>query len=234
MSVCMYKTLFYSRENLYYPQLNISMSSPRTVAVCVFVFVCLFVSECKGVDEGYKPAPTCARLECPPYKLVHTQKEFEIRSYDEGLWLSSPEITALTYKEGASKGFRILFSYYKGNNTERVTINMTAPVLIDIGQHSTFTVYFYVPKKYQTGTPLPTPLTDQIKKVTLPKFKYTAVRRFDGPILDFSIRAAIAALQKSLQGTPYQRAADGPFTVAGYNSPRQLTHRVNEIWVGFN
>lgn len=107
MSVCMYKTLFYSRENLYYPQLNISMSSPRTVAVCVFVFVCLFVSECKGVDEGYKPAPTCARLECPPYKLVHTQKEFEIRSYDEGLWLSSPEITALTYKEGASKGFRM-------------------------------------------------------------------------------------------------------------------------------
>ncbi|KAL0426809.1 UNVERIFIED_CONTAM: hypothetical protein Slati_2855700 [Sesamum latifolium] len=205
------------------------MSSPRTAAaVCVFVFVCLFVSECKAADEGYKPAPTCARLECPPYKLVHTQKEFEIRSYDEGLWLSSPNITASDYKEGASKGFRI------GNNTERVTINMTAPVLIDIGQNSIYTVYFYVPKKYQTGTSLPTPLIDQIKKVTLPKFKYTAVKRFDGLITDLSVRAAIAALKESLKGTPYQRAADGLFTIAGYNSPRQLTDRVNEVWMGFN
>ncbi|KAK4391852.1 hypothetical protein Sango_1963000 [Sesamum angolense] len=212
-----------------------SMSSPRTapaVCVCVFVFLCLFVSECNGADEGYKPAPTCARLECPPYKLVHTQKEFEIRSYDEGLWLSSPNITAPTYKEGASKGFRILFSYYNGTNAERVKINMTAPVLIDIVK--TYTVYFYVSKKYQAGASLPTLLTDQIKKVTLPKFKYTAVKRFDGLITNLSVRAAIVALKKSLQGTPYQRAANGLFTIAGYNSPRQLTNRVNEVWVGFN
>ncbi|KAL0345048.1 UNVERIFIED_CONTAM: hypothetical protein Sradi_4336100 [Sesamum radiatum] len=165
------------------------MSSLRTAAavVCVFVFVCLFVAECKAADEGYKSAPTCARLECPPYKLVQTQKEFEIRSYDEGLWLSSPNITAPDYKEGASKGFRM-----------------------HISTHT---------------------LTDQIKKVTLPKFKYTAVKRFDGLITDLSVRAAIVALKESLKGTPYQRAADGLFTIAGYNSPRQLTDRVNEVWL---
>ncbi|KAK4432833.1 Heme-binding protein 2 [Sesamum alatum] len=210
------------------------MSSPRT-AVCVFVFLCLFVSECKGADEGYPPAETCSRLECPPYKVIQTQKEFEIRSYDQALWLASPKIPAATYKEGASKGFRILFSYYRGNNTERVTINMTALVLIDV-LNSTYTVHFYVPKKYQTGTSLPTPLpTDQITKVTLPKFKYVAVRRFDGLINDGTIAPAIAALRQSLQGTPYQQAAAAAqFTVAGYNSPRRLTNRVNEVWLGFN
>ncbi|KAL0333716.1 UNVERIFIED_CONTAM: 40S ribosomal protein S3-1 [Sesamum angustifolium] len=190
-------------------------------------------AEVEGADEGYKPAPTCARLECPPYKVVHSQKEFEIRSYEEGLWLSGPNITAPTYTDGAFKGFRILFAYYKGNNTQHVTINMTAPVLVDI-QNSTYTVYFYVPKKYQTGVTLPTPLTDEIKKVNLPKFKYAAVRRFGGFISELSIGLETATLKKSLQGTPYQRAATGPVTVAGYNSPFELFNRVNEIWLGFN
>lgn len=126
-----------------------------------------------------------------------------------------------------------LFSYYKGVNKGGVTINMTTPVLVDV-ENSTYTVDFYVPKKYQNGG-LPQPLATGITQVRLPKHKYVAVRRFDGFITDQNIPTQVAALKKSLKGTPYERAAAlDKFTLAGYNSPFELTNRVNEVFLWFD
>ncbi|KAG8367177.1 hypothetical protein BUALT_Bualt16G0045500 [Buddleja alternifolia] len=206
------------------------MCSPR-IALCLFVaFVSSILSECNG--QGYKPAPTCARLECPSYSVVQSEKEFEIRNYNDALWVSSPKIESNTYREGANKGFRIIRDYYRGNNSQQVKINMTAPVLVDV-KGSTYAVHFYVPQKYQKS--IPAPNSDEIKAVKIPKYKYAAVRRFDGFITNESIPIQVAALKKSLQGTPYQRAAAiDVYTVAGYNSPFNPVNRVNEIVIWFD
>ncbi|KAK6151997.1 hypothetical protein DH2020_014632 [Rehmannia glutinosa] len=203
--------------------------SPRKAVYFLFVF--LVLSQC--MVYGYPPAPTCARYECPSYSVVQSEKEFEIRSYKDALWVSGPKVVAKSYKASGDKGFLILFSYYEGNNQERVKINMTAPVFIEV-QNSTYTVYFYVPENYQS-TPLPRPISPEIKQVRLPKYKYAAVIRFDGFITDAIIPIKIAALKKSLQGTPYQRAtAVDNFFLAGYNSPFEPTNRANELIIPFN
>ncbi|KAL8035988.1 hypothetical protein ABFX02_12G130300 [Erythranthe guttata] len=208
------------------------MFPPRRAAI-LSTFICvLFLWECNG-EEGYTPAPNCARLECPSYSVVHTEKEYEIRSYNNALWVSGPTIPSKSYKTAADEGFLVLFGYYLGNNNQNVKINMTTPVLIDV-QNSAYTVFFYVPKKYQNGS-LPTPRSTAIKQVKLPKHKYAAVRRFDGFITDENIPTEVAALKNSLKGTPYEKAAAlDVFTLAGYNSPFELINRVNEVFLWFD
>ncbi|KAH6806621.1 hypothetical protein C2S51_031452 [Perilla frutescens var. frutescens] len=204
-----------------------------TIRAILFLVISLYlvVSKCNG--EGYKPAPNCAKNECPSYTVVHTQKEFEIRSYKDAQWLSSPKIPSISYKPAASKGFLMLLAYIKGENLENVKINMTSPVLVGV-QDSAYTVYFYLPENYQNKAPKP--VMDEIKAVKLPEHKYAAVRRFDGLINDTTISTHVDALKKSLQSTPYQRAAAGcaGFTVAAYNAPFDLINRVNEIIVWFD
>ncbi|GFP79490.1 heme-binding protein 2 [Phtheirospermum japonicum] len=185
-------------------------------------------------DQAYPAAANCKTHECPSYTVVHSEKAFEIRSYKEAQWVSGPKIPSDTYKAAAYKGFQILFSYFQGNNKERVKINMTTPVFVEV-QNKTYTVYFYVPQKYQSGTPLPKPLSRDVTQVKVPKQKYAAVRRFDGFISNDRIPTELAALKKSLQGTPYQRAAAlDVFTVAGYNSPFEPFNRINEVVFFFN
>ncbi|KAL3623613.1 hypothetical protein CASFOL_032429 [Castilleja foliolosa] len=204
------------------------MFSPRKALFFLFVFV--IVSKCMGgQDQAYPTAKNCKTHECPSYTVVHSQKEFEIRSYKEAQWVSGPKIQSDSYKSASNKGFLILFSYIQGNNKERAKIDMTTPVFVEV-QNKTYTVYFYVPQKYQSGTPLPQPISSDVTQVKLPKQKYAAVRRFDGFITDNGIPKELDALKKSLQGTPYQRAAAlDVYTVAGYNSPFEPFNRVNEV-----
>ncbi|PIN18147.1 hypothetical protein CDL12_09183 [Handroanthus impetiginosus] len=198
--------------------------------MALFMFLCSFVLECNS--QGYNPAPTCILLECASYTVIHTENEFEIRSYKDALWISGPKISATSYKEGASKGFLILYDYFKGNNEQHVKINLTAPVLIDV-QNTYYTVHFYLPQKYQNGLPQPT--RDTVKPVELPQHKYGAVRRFGGFLNDSSIATQIAALRAILQDIPYQVASSlDQFTVAGYTAPHRVDNRVNEVIVWFD
>ncbi|KAI3459505.1 hypothetical protein Pfo_016168 [Paulownia fortunei] len=212
------------------------MFSPRR-AFCLLMFLYLVPSECKG--DGYKPAPNCTSVECPPYNVVHSEKEFEIRSYKDALWVSSPKISETSYLGGVARGSRILDEYYNGNNVQHVKIDITAPFLLDVQpaliyvQNSTYTTYYYVPQKYQKG--IPTPLLPEIKPVKLPKHKYAAVRRFNSFLSDDNIAIQLAALKKSLKGTPYQRAATlDLFTIVSYNIPDEVTDLVNEVFLSFD
>lgn len=83
----------------------IAMMSQRRASstTMLLIFVVAFVSQCKG--EGYPPASNCARLECPPYTVAHSEKEFEIRSYKDALWVSAPPVPSKSYKPAADKGF---------------------------------------------------------------------------------------------------------------------------------
>ncbi|KAH7849327.1 hypothetical protein Vadar_016355 [Vaccinium darrowii] len=205
--------------------------------------------EGKADSKGFEEPLNCKKLECPPYQVIETQKDFEIRSYTSARWVSSTQRNSTSFKDGSSKGFKILFYYFLGKNKQAATIDMTAPVFVDINpsnasglsSNSSYIVYFYLPQKYQKSPP-PPPLSDQVRPVTLPKYKYAAVRRFGGFLKNINITSQVTALKKSLKGTPsesaiaktYGTGAVVPYTVAGYNSPFEYVNRVNEVMFWFD
>lgn len=75
--------------------------------VLVVLSLSLFYLECLGVKEvmGYPPSVNCAKQECAPYQVVHSQKEFEIRIYNNSTWMSSGFITTVSYTVAYSAGY---------------------------------------------------------------------------------------------------------------------------------
>ncbi|KAJ9710007.1 hypothetical protein PVL29_001467 [Vitis rotundifolia] len=196
---------------------------------------------CEGKGKGYEEAVNCKRLECAPYEVVHSQKDYEIRSYTTSMWISTPPLNSSSYKDAVGRGFNILFAYIQGNNNQRAKIDMTAPVLVDIfpstgpSCNSSFIMYFYVPTKYQNNPPL----SAQAHQVKLPKHKYAAVRRFGGFMDDSNIPTQALALRRSLKGTPWETSISTKnraltYSVAGYNSPFEYENRVNEVIFWFD
>ncbi|KAL5732047.1 hypothetical protein ACHQM5_004708 [Ranunculus cassubicifolius] len=119
---------------------------------------------------GISP-PSCNRIECPGYDLIHTGNGFEIRRYNSSMWII---------------GFLQLFKYISGKNKYNEKIEMTTPVLTQIAPsdgpfcESTFTVSFYVPQVNQANPPP------------------AEVRQFGGFVKDSDIREEAAALHDSL------------------------------------
>lgn len=120
--------------------------------------------------------------------------------------------------------------YYHGNDQGVNIITTTGPlVMLDVS-NSTYTVYFYVPHKYQNGG-LPKPLIPEIKQVKLPKYKYAAVRRVGDEISDENIVAQVDALRRNLKGTAYERATErDQFTFVMYNQANFVEGYEVLIW----
>ncbi|XP_058092932.1 uncharacterized protein LOC131239305 [Magnolia sinica] len=208
----------------------------------LILLLVLYLCADKGEAMGYGKPATCESLECPAYEVVDQQKEFEVRSYKNAVWMSTSLINATSYKEAAGMGFNMLFAYIQGKNNQGLKINMTAPVRVDILPstgplyNSSFTVHFYVPQNYQNDPPL----AENVHPEGWPKQHYAAVRRFGGFLNDSSILIQASSLKKSLQGTPWESVVvtsdGGPsiYTVAGYNSPFESENRVNEVMLLFD
>ncbi|KAL5731915.1 hypothetical protein ACHQM5_004596 [Ranunculus cassubicifolius] len=132
---------------------------------------------------GISP-PSCNRIECPGYDLIHTRNGFEIRRYNASMWIT---------------GFLQLFKYISGKNKYNEKIEMTAPVLTQIAPsdgpfcESTFTVSFYVPQVNQANPPPAEGLHVQKWGTT-----FVAVRQFGGFVKDSDIGEEAAALHDSL------------------------------------
>lgn len=91
-----------------------------------------------------------------------------------------------------------------------------------------------MPNKYQNGT-LPKPKSSNVKPVMLPKYKYAAVRRFNGPYDDYGIAVQIDTLKTKLKGTAYQRAAEpNHFTVGIYINGTFSDIEFYEVLLWFN
>lgn len=189
--------------------------------------------------------PTCNRIECPNYEVVHAGNGYEIRRYDTTVWISTEPIQDISLKDATRTAFFQLFAYIQGKNEYHQKIEMTAPVISQVSPsdgplcESSFTVSFYVPKKNQ---PDPAPAENlHIQKWTP---RYVAVRQFSGFVSDYNVGEEAAALSASLEGTAWANAiekskedggvgADSAYTVAQYNSPFEFIGRVNEIWLPF-
>ncbi len=202
-------------------------------------------------------APSCKSLECPAYESIHRDKDYEIRRYNNTVWMSTvPPIKNISFIEATRNGFLSLFDYIQGQNKEHAKVPMTAPVLTEIFPsrgpfcESSFVVSFYVPEEFQKKPP------EAEKGLALKARKwdvvYSAVRRFGGFVSDSNIGEEAAKLQASLIDTPWADAiakfqreyAEGRpgregkdpslFSVAQYNSPFEFKGRVNEIWMLFH
>ncbi|KAJ6428459.1 hypothetical protein OIU84_023814 [Salix udensis] len=208
-----------------------------TLALCTTVMF----EQCQGRSVYEEPA-NCLRLECAPYQVIHSQKDYEIRSYRAATWISTSPIHSNSFKDAAGRGFNILFAYIQGNNDHAASINMTAPVLVDMfpstgsSHNTTFTVQLYLPQKYQKNPPL----SRQVHPVKMPEHRNAAVKRFGGFMNEASIPRQVLALRRSLKGSPWessiaktQSKGHVPCSVAGYNSPYEHENRVNEVMFWF-
>ncbi|XVF79277.1 hypothetical protein PTKIN_Ptkin14bG0208700 [Pterospermum kingtungense] len=187
--------------------------------------------------------PTCNRIECPSFDVVHVGNGYEIRRYNSSVWMSTSSIQDISLVEATRTGFLRLFDYIQGKNKYKQEIEMTAPVITEVFPsdgpfcESSFTVSFYVPKVNQANPPPAQGLHVQRWKST-----YVAVRQFSGFVTDYNVAEEAAALQASLEGTVWSEAiektrksdATSVYTVAQYNSPFEFSGRVNEIWMLFD
>ncbi|KAL5702633.1 hypothetical protein ACHQM5_027828 [Ranunculus cassubicifolius] len=190
---------------------------------------------------GISP-PSCNRIECPGYDLIHTGNGFEIRRYNSSMWMSTSPIEDISFVDGTRTGFLQLFKYISGKNKYNEKIEMTAPVLTQIAPsdgpfcESTFTVSFYVPQVNQANPPPAEGLHVQKWGTT-----FVAVRQFGGFVKDSDIGEEAAALHDSLVASKWSDVVEkgeatvlpASYIVAQYNSPFEFTNRVNEIWMTF-
>lgn len=61
-----------------------TMFSPRRATYFLMFFYCIFVSN-GGEIKGYDSPMQCNNIDCPKYDVIHSEKEFEIRSYTQAL-----------------------------------------------------------------------------------------------------------------------------------------------------
>ncbi|KAM7260561.1 hypothetical protein ACFE04_011234 [Oxalis oulophora] len=195
----------------------------------------------KGSELGSYP-PSCNRIECPSYDLIHVGNGFEIRRYNSSVWMSTSTIQDISIVAATRTGFLRLFDYIQGKNKYKEQIEMTSPVISQVSPgdgpicESSFTVSFYVPKKNQANPP-------PAKGLHVQKWgtKYAAVRQFSGFVTDSNVGEEAATLQASLYDTKWADAiakshgddSKSVYTVAQYNSPFEFKNRVNEIWMLF-
>ena len=168
---------------------------------------------------------TMAKTATQPYRIIKTEKDFEIRLYPP-VTMATISMDAKTYKELSSAGFRKLASYIFGGNQAKKSIAMTTPVHMDIND-SQSSMSFVMPSMY-TKDNLPTPNDSTIAiKTTIEE--YVAAIKFGGYANDDEIKKYAARLESALikNGIEYY----GNFRFLGYNAPYQFWRRKNEIIV---
>lgn len=113
-------------------------------------------------------------IEKTVYKVILKEGDFEIRQYE-------PMIVAVSQEDDlrGGGGFDTLFSYISGNNKENKKIEMTTPVLNDLGKEQS-TIAFVMPKEYSMDS-LPKPLNTEIQLKEIPVRQVAAIT-FSGNI----------------------------------------------------
>ena len=160
-----------------------------------------------------------------PYKVIRTEKNFEIRYYPV-VTMATITSSAKTYKELGSNGFRKLAGYIFGGNSSNQKIAMTAPVHMDIND-SASTMSFVMPAEYNKDN-LPKPIDSGVR-IETSTAEYVAAIKFGG----FANSEKIHKYKEKLAGLLKENNLKhyNNFRFLGYNPPYQLIGRRNEIIV---
>ena len=166
-----------------------------------------------------------AQTETQPYRIIKTEKDFEIRLYPPTT-LATISMNTKNYKELSSSGFKKLASYIFGGNNSKTSIAMTTPVHMDINENQS-TMSFVMPANY-TKENLPKPNDASVTIKTAPE-EYVAAIRFGGYANDEEIKKYALRLENVLKANKIEYL--GHFRFLGYNAPYQFWRRRNEIIV---
>ena len=166
-----------------------------------------------------------ASIEKQEYRLVKSEKEYEIRHYPSAM-KATIYSSAKSYRQLSTPGFRALAGFIFGGNESNTRISMTAPVHMDIND-SQSAMSFVMPSKYDEQS-LPRPRDSRVK-LEQSQAEYVAVLKFGGYANDQRIARYSEKLRKALEknGINYS----GNFRFLGYNPPYQFIGRKNEIIV---
>ena len=166
-------------------------------------------------------------IETPKHTLVKKENGFQIRQYDSMI-IATTSVRS-DYSDAASTGFRRIASYIFGGNSASMSIEMTAPVLINTPDpEDIYEIQFVMPSEHSMeDLPQPNSPNVTLKKVNLGK---TAVMRFGG----WATKDRASHYQNKLNGLLAANGytVNGIFMVAQYNSPWAIPpFRKNEIIV---
>jgi hypothetical protein len=168
---------------------------------------------------------TMAKTETQPYRVIKTEKDFEIRLYPP-VTMATISMAAKTYRELSSTGFRKLASFIFGGNKSNKNIAMTTPVHMDIND-SLSSMSFVMPSMY-TKNNLPKP-NDSTISIKTNEEEYVAAIQFGGYANDVEIKKYAAKLETALKTNGIEHY--GNFRFLGYNAPYQFWRRKNEVIV---
>jgi hypothetical protein len=168
------------------------------------------------------------KSESQVYKVIQTEKEFEIRYYPTAI-MAMITSDVKSYKELGNTGFRQLAGYIFGGNKDQKQIAMTSPVHMDIGD-SVSTMSFVMPAGYNQDN-LPIPNNSDVTISTSPD-EYVAAIQFGGFSSNENIKHQTAMLENALKEKHISYY--GHFRYLGYNPPYQLFGRRNEVIVSIN
>jgi hypothetical protein len=163
-----------------------------------------------------------------PYKVIRTEKDFEIRFYPS-VTMAMITSSAKSYKELGSSGFRKLANYIFGGNDANKQIAMTSPVHMDISD-SASSMSFVMPSEFNKDN-LPKP-NDANVVIKASADEYVAAIKFGGFTSDTDIKTYSAKLENALKAASISYY--GSFRYLGYNPPYQWFGRKNEIIISVN
>ncbi|PIK41611.1 putative heme-binding protein 2-like [Apostichopus japonicus] len=150
------------------------------------------------------------------------------------MWVTTI-VNTTSYEEGGRIGFRRLFSYISGDNSQNVRIKMTKPVRKrilreEVGesgyQNNLYLVSFFVPPKFFNTHPEPLNNETFIELES----SYVYAFNFSGWAYESRITEMYNNLSDFLQETDQPMVAS-EFSVQGYDSPRTSSGRHNEILI---
>ena len=193
------------------------MSKIRINTLIIFIFTLTTIGFAMAYEE-------------PKYKIIKTYQEFEIRKYDDRLAVE------IEYSNEDS-GFRYLFKYIAGANTNSDKIKMTVPVTqsvkIDMTTPVTQSVkngkmlmQFFLPSKF-TLENAPQPTDKRVNLVVI-KGGYYAVIKYSGRLTNQNYLKHYKKLENNLNNNEIDFIKPG--IRATYNGPFTLPFlRRNEI-----
>ena len=127
-------------------------------------------------------------IEEPKFKVVHAYQGFEVREYSP--YLVAETTVKGSFTDAGDEGFRRLFDYISGKNSQRASIAMAAPVIqsgqkiemaapvIQTGSPAGFTIQFVMPASWTLATlPKPEDHSVRVREVVPARF---AVIRYSG------------------------------------------------------
>jgi len=187
------------------------------------------------------------RLEKPTYQVVYESDGIEYRQYESYLVSETVIENASDYKAAGNEGFRRLFRYISGGNTNQTKVSMTVPVAqtessekismtVPVQQTEAaegWTVAFMLPSEFTLET-APQPTDSRVKIRAIPG-KLAAVLRYSGRWTESSYERKRTALLEALQQesiTPigeFQSAQYAPPATPGFLRRNEVLVEIDRL-----